>query len=65
MTKMYDDGNTPYDLLINLSHLVDSLVKAHNDLADDHIRLVDQLTKTKRELSLAQARIEELRRNLK
>lgn len=52
--EIYDNG-TPWDYVVNLGHLVDTLVTAHNKLAEDHEKQI-------KKIKILQARVEELRR---
>lgn len=52
--RIFDNG-TPWDYVVDLGHLVDRLVTAHNKLAEDHEKLI------KRQ-KILEAKIQELRR---
>ena len=49
------ENGTPWDYVVDLGRLVDKLVEAHNQLAEDHERLVQRT-------ALLEARLDELRR---
>lgn len=55
MTDLYDEGKTPWDMIIDLHNLLEEVVQAHNNLAHDHEQVVLALKR-------AEAKIEELRR---
>jgi hypothetical protein len=55
------DGDTPYDMLVNMGTLLENVVRAHNELADDHIALVDQLKRLRHEIDILQMQLDNLK----
>lgn len=53
--KLINEGSDPWTLLVNATIMIERLVLAHNELAEDHEKVV-------RGLKRAEAKIEELRR---
>lgn len=52
--NMFDQG-TPWDYVTSLGMLVDRLVTAHNELANDHEKAIKKITRL-------EAKVEEIRR---
>lgn len=52
------DKGTPWDFVLSMGQLVDKVVSSHNKLANDHDRLVKRV-------AVLEARVQELKRNMK
>ena len=61
---MFEPGDTPYDHLVELTRLVETLVRSHNELAEDHVRLVDTVVKQRKKIAVLEARLDEIKRAL-